>query len=138
MVHRTAASQLRRHRFLTRPITLSVAKYNMRSDFAPGSSRSIAFQLPTESQPWASCSTHRTTSFHIPSYFGSLQSNHCNTPSAQSTSRCSTIHIARTIHSWHTPRTRIVVVVVAVVVDVVFTLTCIIKSVVTEQAPVLG
>ena len=52
-VHGTAASHLGPHRFLARPITLSVAKYTMRNDFAPGSSRPIAFQFPTESQPWA-------------------------------------------------------------------------------------
>ena len=50
-VRRTAASKLGRHRFLTRPITLSVAKYTMRTDFAPGFSRHMAVHFSTESKP---------------------------------------------------------------------------------------
>ena len=71
VVHRTAAFQLGCHRFLTRPMTLSVAKYTLRTDFAPGSSRPIAFHFPTESQPWAQSHVasieRRAFIFRIPS-----------------------------------------------------------------------
>ena len=48
----------------------------MRTDIAPGSSRPVAFQFPTESQQWAQrhvAPIERRSFTYIPSYFGFLQ-----------------------------------------------------------------
>ena len=51
--HRTAASQLGRHGFLTRLMTLSAAECTMRAGYAPGSSR----------QNWPKARSYRRTRF---------------------------------------------------------------------------
>ena len=69
-----------------RPITLSVAKYTTRTDFAPGSSRPIAFHFPTESQPWAqrhvaSTQRHSFISLHTSDSFRDMDNptpNECH------------------------------------------------------------
>ena len=112
----------------------------MKADFAPGSSRPIAFQFPTESQPWAqrhvaSIERRALTFLHISDLFRTIIA----TPLPHTARTAAQPYIARTIRSSHTPRTRVIdVAVVVVVVVVVLTLTRMIKSMVTGQAPVLG
>ena len=105
-VHRTAASQLGRHRFLTRPCFLS-QNTPCGPTFYPWLFKAHSLSISVNFRPnmgTTSRSIYRTTRFHIPQFFLLLQSNHCNTPSAYSTNRCSTIHsshhtyVARTPH----------------------------------------
>ena len=130
----------------------------MWTDFAPSSSRRIAFQFPTESKPlaryWYVASVERRAFIfvHTSDPFRAIIA----TRLLHTARAADQLYIARTIRSSHITRTRITdvavvvvvggggggvavgVVVVVVVVVVVFTFARIIKSVVIGQATGLG